>query len=257
VKLALQEDIESGKWKPGERLPGEIELCELFEVSRTVIRQALNEMEHEGLVSRRKGKGTFVSEPKIKESLVQRLTGFHQNMEESGYNPVSKVLMQKVVPASSKVASYLEIEVGTPVVELVRLRYVQEEPIVLVSAFLPHALCPGLEHADFTGQSLYAYIEANYDLVIARGHRNIQAVPANEYEAVNLQVKPGAPLILLDSIAYLEDGTPIEYYHALHRGDRSQFSVELVRIREQGSLTQIMGSDVSTIQSSNINFIKK
>lgn len=66
-----------------------------------------------------------------------------------------------------------------------------------------------------------------------RGRRVIEAVPANEYEAQLLQIDKGAPLIKLESVSYLENGTPIEYYIALHRGDRSRFEVELVRNKEQ------------------------
>jgi GntR family transcriptional regulator len=62
--------------------------------------------------------------------------------------------------------------------------------------------------------------------------RTIEAVPANEYEAQLLQIEKGSPLILLNSVSYIQDGTPIEYYHALHRGDRSRFEVELIRRRE-------------------------
>ena len=82
---------------------------------------------------------------------------------------------------------------------------------------------------DFAHRSLYAYLESAYGLVIARGRRTLEAVAAGEYEAGLLGVKKGAPLILLDSVSYLADGTPIEYYRALHRGDRSRFEVELLR----------------------------
>ncbi len=80
VKKALQEYIEHGERQPGDQLPGELELCRMFDVSRTVIRQALREMEYGGLIVREKGKGTFIAEPKIGESLVQYLTGLYQDM---------------------------------------------------------------------------------------------------------------------------------------------------------------------------------
>lgn len=245
--------MERGEWEPGDQLPGEIELCGMYDVSRTVIRQALNDMVHAGLVVRRKGRGTFVAEPKIRESLVQRLTGFYQDMTERGHEPVSDVLKQEVVPAAPSVANQLEVDPQAPVVEIERLRYIQDEPIVLVTTYLPESLCPDLVHADLSEQSLYAYIEEHYGLVIVRGRRTVQAVPANEYEAEHLDVPKGAPLILLDSVSYLEDGTPLEYYHALHRGDRSQFEVELVRIRERGRLREMMGDELPDLPPSNIS----
>lgn len=232
VKEFLSERIERGDWKPGDQLPGEPELCALFDVSRTVIRQALTELMYEGLIVRAKGRGTFVAEPKIIEGLAQRLTGFYQDMADRGAPPVSRVLKQQVSPASAKVASFLRLEPGTPVIEIERLRFVKDEPIVLVTTYLPYSRCPELLRADLTRQSLYVLMEQRYGLVLARGHRTLEAVGANPYESELLQVSVGAPLMLLDSVSYLEDGTPIEYYHARHRGDRSRFEAELIRVRE-------------------------
>jgi GntR family transcriptional regulator len=251
VKEALRQRIQQGEWMRGDQLPVDLELCQMFGVSRTVIRQALNELVNEGLVIRRKGKGTFVAEPKIGESLVQKLTGFYQDMVDRGHAPVSRVLKQEATPASPLVAAFLEIAPGTPVIEIERVRFVQDEPIVLVTTYMPQVLCPELLNEDLTHQSLYAYLERRYNLVTVRGHRTLEAVPANEYEANLLQVKRGAPLILLDSVSYLEDGTPLEYYHALHRGDRSKFEVELLRIREQGRVREVMGGEVMDLPPSN------
>ena len=231
VMDALKESIEEGDMQPGEQLPGEPELCRLFDVSRTVIRQALKELEYEGLIKREKGRGTFVAEPKIGESLFQELTGFYQDMEAKGHRAGSKVFKQEIVAATAKVAKHLKISSNTPVIQIDRLRFVQGEPIVLVTAYLPYGPYPKLLEADLANQSLYAFLEREYGVEIVYSHRVLEAVPANEYEAELLQVQKGAPLIMLDSVSYLEDDTPIEYYHALHRGDRSRFEVDLVRAR--------------------------
>jgi GntR family transcriptional regulator len=231
VKDTLKDLIDSGGAEPGQQLPGEPELCRIFDVSRTVIRQALRDLELEGLILREKGKGTFVAEPKLREALFQDLTGFYEDMAGKGRPPVSRVLTQEVMPASRKVAGFLKLKQGAPVIHIDRLRFVDEEPLVLVATYLPAARCPGLEAVDFTRRSLYEYLETAYGIVIARGHRVLEAVPASEYEAGLLGVKKGAPLILLDSVSYLADGSPIEYYHALHRGDRSRFEVELIKLR--------------------------
>jgi len=244
LKEALRERIRRGDWKPGDQLPGEMELCQMFDVSRTVIRQTFQELTSEGLIVRRKGKGTFVAEPKIGESLVQRLTGFYQDMTEQGYTPVSRVLKQRIIPADQKVADYLSLALGTEVIEIERLRFIADEPIVLVTTFLPYSACPKLAHADLTGQSLYQFLENECGLVIARGRRTIEAVPANKHEAELLQVEIKAPLILLDSVSYLADGTPIEYYRALHRGNRARFEVELIRIREQGGVREVLAGEM-------------
>jgi GntR family transcriptional regulator len=232
VKNALLAHIESGGWRPGDQLPGEPELCRMFEVSRTVIRQALKEMEYEGYIRREKGKGTFVDKPKINQGLAQKLTGFYRDMVERGETPITKVLRQGLVPASSKVASLLQLEPDDQVIELQRLRGVGDEFFVLVTAYLPYTICPEVLHTDFSNQSLYAFLEEDLGLNITHGKRTLEAVLANDYEANLLQINKGDPLILLDSVVYLDDGRPIEYFHAVHRGGRARFEVDLIRVRK-------------------------
>ncbi len=141
-------------------------------------------------------------------------------MEAKGHRLHSKVLKQEKVPASKKVADKLEVQEGTAVVQIDRLRFLGQEPIVLVTSYLPNNLAPELVEVDLSDQSLYVYLENAHGFQISHGKRYLEAVPANQLEAEQLQVDVGSPLILLDSISYLSDGTPLEYFHALHRGDR-------------------------------------
>jgi GntR family transcriptional regulator len=226
----LKGKITARVWVPGDQIPGEQDLCKMYGVSRTVVRQALLELELEGIILRRKGKGTFITKPKISEGIVQKLTGFYQDMVERGLRPVTSVLKQVVGPAGEKVARYLEIDPGEKVIEIRRLRSINGEPIQIVTTYIPLAICPALAAADLTDRSLYEFLEAECGIVLARGRRYIEAVLASESEAQLLEIDRGAPLVLLDSISYAADGRPIEYYHALHRGDRSRFEVELLRI---------------------------
>jgi GntR family transcriptional regulator len=228
----LKVKVQQAEWAPGDQIPGEQDLCERYQVSRTVVRQALRELEYEGVITRQKGKGTFISLPKISEGLVQKLTGFYQDMVERGLKPSSQVLHKNVGPSTEKVARFLNIEPGEEVIDIQRLRYINDEPIQLVTTYIPYKICPSLASADLSNQSLYAYLEKECGIYLSKGHRFIEAVLANEHEALQLGIERGAPLLMLDSVSYSEDGQPIEYYHALHRGDRSRFEVELVRTRD-------------------------
>jgi GntR family transcriptional regulator len=172
-------------------------------------------------------------------------------MVERGHKVVTQVLRQQVIPASEKVASYMQIEPNTPVVDIHRLRFIDGEPIVLVSSYLPYNLCAGLLNIDLTHRSLYAYLEGECGIQIATGKRYIESVAADEQEAELLKTDVGAPLIMLDSVSYLEDGTPIEYYHAVHRGDRSRFEVELVRVRENADRRTTLDEVAKDLPSSN------
>lgn len=247
VRNVLREHLQAGTWQPGDRLPSEPELCQMFAVSRPVIRQALNDLAQHGLVTRLKGKGTFVAPPKISEGLVQKLTGFYQDMVEQGYTPTARILRQEAVPASRRIAERLGIAPETPVIIIERLRFVQDEPIQLVTTYIPQAICPALLEVDLSRRSLYAFLDEACGIVIARGHRSVEAVAANEVEAEMLQVKKGTPLIMLDSVSYLSDGTPVEYYHALHRGDRTRFEVELVRVRAPGDRQAVLDEHLESM----------
>jgi GntR family transcriptional regulator len=151
-----------------------------------------------------------------------------------GHPPVSRVLKQAVVPASEQVAARLNLRPGGRVVEIERLRLVRGDPVVLTTTFLPHKLCPGLETVDLTRRSLYEYLESDCGLVLSWGRRTIEAVAADARQAKLLGIRKGDPLALIESVSYLEDGRPIEYHLAMHRGDRSRFEVELLRTREPG-----------------------
>lgn len=229
LKELLRDEILSGRWPAGAQIPSEPELCRLLDVSRTVVRQALGDLGHEGLLRRRKGLGTFVAEEKIHGRLVQSLTGFHDDMLAQGRVPRTRVLDQRVVPASKIVAAELGLPEGTPVVMIERVRSVDSEPIVLVTTYLPQALAPGLEAIDFTDRSLYQTLAAHYGLVIERGRRTLESIAATPACAQQLEVEPGEPLLFLRSVTYLPNGQAIEYYEARHRGDRTVLEVDLVR----------------------------
>jgi len=248
---ALRKLIKDNGLKSGDRLPSEPDLCDMYGVSRTVVRQALRELELQGLVTRRKGKGTFVAQLKIRESLAQKLTGFYQDMVERGHVPITKILQFDVIPAPSKVAQYLEIEPGVEVYAIERLRFVEGEPILLVTTYIPCEFVPGLLNHNLETQSLYEVLENIYGLKLARGRRAVEAVSANRREAKLLKISIGDPLVLLDSVTYLENGTPIEYYHAVHRGDRTRFEVELVRVSGQQSLEEVVSAQEIELPSSH------
>jgi GntR family transcriptional regulator len=242
LRDALQKQIEQGVWVPGDQLPGDQELCEVYGVSRTVVRQALQELSYQGAIVRQRGRGTFVAEPKISStSLVHSLMGFQEDMDERGLTLHSEVLDKVMVPADAKIAQALDLEAMAPIIKLERLRFVEGEPIVHVTSFLPYDLCPTIMNADLSQQSLYAFLDEACGLRVARGRRAIEAVAVNEREARLLQIESGAPVIRMESISYLQDGRPIEYFDALFRGDRSRFELEVARFSGLGRLGEAMG----------------
>jgi len=232
LKVFLLNEIESGRLLPLQKIPSETELCERFDISRTVVRQAIKELQNEAYLTTEKGKGTFVSRPKIVGGLVQSLTGFYEDMARRGFTVSTDILVHEVQSVPPRAAEPLGIETGTPVIVISRLRRLNGEPSVYVTTYIPREICPGLISENLSNQSLYAVLEGKYGLQIHKGHRYIGVSLANEYEAGLLNIEVGSPLIELDSTSYLKDGRPLEYFHALHRGDRTKFEVELVRIKK-------------------------
>jgi len=235
LKQNLISSIEQGQWNPGEQLPGEPELCRMFKVSRTVVRHALEEMNYEGRVVRMKGRGTFVAEPRSSSrSLVHSLTGFYEDMARRGQPPVDRFLERELIPADTKIASYLELEELEPVYKITRLRFISDEPMVLVTSYLPYQKCRQIAEEDLSNRSLYAFLRDSCGLTIARGRRRIDVVVANEVEAEHFQVQRGFPLLRMESVSYSEDGEPVEYFNGLFRTDRASFVVELVNAPANG-----------------------
>ncbi|MFT4084179.1 MAG: GntR family transcriptional regulator [Nocardioides sp.] len=230
LKESLRARIEEEGLGPGARLPGDHELCETYDVSRTVVRQALSQLEMEGVIERIKGRGTYVAQPKVAEGLVQSLTGLYEDVAARGGHLRSEVRRLEVVPADEHVAGQLELEVGTPVVEIERLRFVDDEPWVLAITYVPESVAPRLVEEDLTHQSLYAVLERDYGVGPARGRRSVEAMVAGPELAKDLGVGENAPILVLRSVSTDADGRPMESFVAYHRGDRSRFEVELSRV---------------------------
>ncbi len=232
LKVYILSQIESERWPPEEKIPSEAELCAHFKVSRTVVRQALKELENEGYLTSRKGKGTFVSGPKIVEGFVQNLSGFTEDMTKRGYRVTNVILEQKVVPATKPVSKHLDVDVNSPVVRITRVRNLNNEPAALSTTYVPENLCPGLVGEDLSTRSLYDLFENKYGLKIFKGHRFIGVCLATEEAARLLKVEWNTPLIEHENVSFLENGRPLEYFHALHRGDITKFEVTIWRARK-------------------------
>ncbi len=210
-------------------IPPEVELSEHFGISRPTARQAINELVVEGYLYRVKGKGTFIAKPKIKQDFLHVLDNFNNEMKKKGLTPSTKVLDLKIIKSDEKVSTALNIALGSDVIQLIRVRCADKEPIVFVTTYLPKDKCIGILKENMNTESLYKLLEEKYGLVIARATRTLETILAGEYEARLLQVEKGAPIQFFESIAYLSDDTAIEYSLAKYRGDRNKFTFELKR----------------------------
>lgn len=229
LKERILEDIHDRGLQPGDRVPGDHELSSTYDVSRTVVRQALAELESEGVVERIKGRGTFVAPKKRAESLVQSLTGLFEDVAASGSHLHSDVRRLEIEPADEATATELEVEPGTPVIVVDRLRCIDEVPWVITVTHLPADRFPGLVDEDLRDQSLYALLENKYGQRLLRGRRSVEAAVATPAVAKELGIPRGSAVLVLRSVSRGLDERPLESFVAIHRGDRSRFEVELER----------------------------
>ena len=229
LKLKVQGMIDSGALQVGDMLPAENELCGYLGVSRVTVRQALSELVAEGRLTRQKGKGTFVSKPKIDVRFLQKLESFNEQMRQKGLTPFTKVLSLSQMPGVRRINEKLLLEPDEPLISLERLRFGDGEPVVTVDTYLPYARFPNMLEQDFSRESLYGRLEALYGARVCRVHREIEAANANRREAELLGIENGHAICLVKTIGYTGSELPVEYSVARYRGDRNKFSIDLYR----------------------------
>jgi GntR family transcriptional regulator len=219
--------IQAGHLAVGDRLPPERDLAMWVGVSRMTARAALRSLAQRGVLRRDVGRGTFVARTKLEYDL-SRFAGFTEMVRRQGLSAAARIRVINEVTASDVVAAELGIAAGDAVYRLERLRFAAGEPLTLEDSWLPAARFPGLLDHDMRG-SVYALMRAAYDVVPVRAVERLEPVVAEEHHAAALGVRPGAPLMLVERVAYDGDGTPVEFARDHHRGDRARFVVQVSR----------------------------
>jgi len=227
LKEILKENIESGFWAPGDVIPSENQLMQDYNISRNTVKKAIENLVQDGLLNRIKGKGTFVSKPKLEQSL-SGFYSFSKVMKEKGFNPRDLIISVKEIPATKSTAKHLQLNMDDPVIQLRRVRYAQDEPIIYETSYLPKKLFPGLSKGELENSSLYDLMEDKYGVFVSIAKEIFEPVLIRDYESILLQVEEGYPALLLDRIAYDLNERPIEFCRSIVRGDRCRFYTELL-----------------------------
>lgn len=218
--------------KPGDRLPSEREMCQMWDLNRCTLRSALSRMEREGLLTARRGAGLFVAGPKMRRNL-QNLKSFSQEAALQGRQTDTRVLSFCSVECDKTFSRRFRCLLGTPLWKLVRLRSMDGRPVMIETAFFLKDRFPGMEGYDFEKQSLFAVMEEDYQAVPTRGEEKISITQANGEEAALLEVEKETPLFWLVTQTYDADGQLLEYCRTVARGDR----VVLTSVLERKSPT--------------------
>jgi GntR family transcriptional regulator len=220
---AILDTIGKANLNPRSQLPSEEQLGKIFSVSKMTIRQALAKLVSDGVLQRRQGAGTFVSEEKIERGGT-KLFSLYEDIRNQELVPTTQVLEQKIMRPSKHVAQKLRLGEGDRIFKITRLRLANRMPLTINVAHIPEKSCPDLLEEDLTQGSLFQLLEEKYGVVVKSAVQNIQAVKANAYEASLLRIKEGDPLLYMQRCMFNQYDLPVTYYVNFLRGDKYTFT---------------------------------
>ncbi len=211
----------------GDAIPSERQLGVDLGMSRLTVRAALDELVRAGLLVRRRGSGTFVSEPKIAQELT--MTSFTEDMRRRGMEPSSRTLDLRVAPAGAHLGRLLHVSPSEPVMIIERLRLADRETMAIEALHVPERLVPSLAARDLEKRSFYELLTDTYGIVIVGGTQTIEPTVTNEEESAALGVPLHSPAFLFERSTRTASGEIVEYVRSIYRGDRYRIVTELSR----------------------------
>ncbi len=228
LKNIIIDMIENEEIGEDECIPSEPKLMKTYNLSRTTVRKAIDELVNEGYLYKKQGKGTFVKGRGFEQGLI-KLSGCSEDIRRYGLEPKPYVLKAIIEKPSKKVAKLLEISQEEEIFYMERVIYGDDIPINKNKSYIPYKLFKGIDGVDFSKESLYKIIEKDYGAVIKRAIRTVEAILASEEIALQLKIKEGAPVMLFKGQVYAElhnREVIIEYFEAIYRSDQFQFYIE-------------------------------
>ncbi|CAM2177037.1 TPA: GntR family transcriptional regulator [Burkholderia cepacia] len=228
IKDTLRARILDGTYAPHSRMPSEHELCAAFGVSRITVRQALGDLQKEGLLFKLHGKGTFVSKPKAFQN-VTSLQGFAEAMSSMGYEIVNQVRSVRTVKADRHLATKLNVPEGAPLVEIHRVRLLNREPVSLEQTWVPEALGKRLAGADLATRDIFLVLENDCGIPLGHADVSIDAILADDEIVDALQVEESSPVLRIERLTHDASGAPIDYEYLYFRGDAFQYRLRIDR----------------------------
>lgn len=225
----LRQKIDDGEWEPRSPIPSERQLEQLYNISRTTIREAVDHLVRQGFLYREHGRGTFVSPQKLQKGLME-LTSFSEDLIKRGITPGQVIRdMSWVVPAPN-ILQRLELPAATEVLRIQRIRLGDQVPIGLQTSYIALTGGQNITREEMeTAGSLYRILQEKYGIIPTEADETLEVTLATPEEATLLQIESGAPLLLNERLLFSQNRTPVEFVKILYRGDRYQYYVRLSR----------------------------
>ena len=215
LEKIIRDSINNGELKPGDLLPTESEFEQIYSISRATVRHAIQNLENEGYLRKERAKGTFINYPPIKRNFLGNLKCFSEEMQRKGIPHSTRELKKEIIKADSLIADKLQIDPGSSVFYLKRLRKVDNSPILVVESYIPYDICPNIEKEDFNTSSLYDILETKYSVVFIYGHRFIEPKIVDSAETMDLLgIEPGTCISAIESTIFSSDNRPAEHLYA-------------------------------------------
>ena len=227
IRETLRRRILDGTYAPHSLMPSESQMITAFGVSRITIRQALGDLQKEGLIFKVPGKGSYVAKPKAFQNL-SKLQGFGEAMAPAGYETFSQVLSLRQVTASEHVARRLGLPTASPVYEVQRLRYLNREPISVDVSYFPLAIGERLAQADLATRDVFVILENDLGHALTHADVQIEAISADESLAAHLRIDEGTPLLRIERLTHAGE-QPIDFEYLYYRGDAFQYRLRIER----------------------------
>lgn len=229
----IESKIKSGALKPGDQLITENQFCEILDISRTTVRLALNRLEKQELIIRRRGKGSFIADRKLKRN-INYMYSFTENVKDSGVMPSSIVIESVVEEADERLVDLFKLQGNErKVFKLMRLRCGDEVPLLLECSYLPYYLCKGIEQYDFSEASLYKILESRYALNLTHAIETIEATLIDKESAKFLQCAPKALGYHIERTSFLDSGATFELTQSTTRADKTSFRLDLYKNQKE------------------------
>jgi len=228
----LTEMIQKGRYGVREKLPSESKLSEAFHVNRNTVRQAIADLVVKGVVQKKNGVGSFVTDRPFQavKYTLQHISSFTDDMNRMGIGPQTKLIHKSVIEAPPEVAEKLMLGREQRVILTERLRLGNHVPLVVERSYLPYKEFKGILKMRLTG-SLYHLLTRRFHVTLHRSIQTFRAVTLAREDATLLGVAPRSPGIFLESTIYDSRNIPVEVLHAYHRGDKYVFEVTSGRYR--------------------------
>ncbi|HTK00970.1 MAG TPA: GntR family transcriptional regulator [Bordetella sp.] len=228
VEASLVARIRRGELAAGAQLPPEDVLMADFGVSRTTIRATIQRLVQRGLVEIRRGKGTFVSPPRLTLPLAE-MAGFVRHHTPHGHRTTASVLSKRVIPANSDVASELDLQPGTDVVQILRTRLADDVPMSFDETYLPLDIGRSVMEADFSIEPISDVLERRCDRAYVGASYRIECSSADTAVATALRITVGSTIFLVARTFHGAGEVPVQYEKLHFRGALVRFHTYLAR----------------------------